>query len=187
MRAIASSKLPWNINVLASGSRKRTENSTLAGTSLRNRSRLLPTQGRGPRESSFAQGADQLGSLTQSTCPASAVPLSEIAQRVRVRLAQDRAELCVASEPLRKILPVLYPQCSDKRIAPLVSDLAVPVSAAIVEPIVTVLTHVLLRKILSRAPARTPTTPTPITRAVPRHDAAAEAAGGSVAEVDDSG
>ena len=112
--------------------------------------------------------------------------LSEIAQRVRVRLAQDRAELCVASEPLRKILPVLYPQCSDKRIAPLASDLAVSVSAAIVEPIVTVLTHVLLPKILLRAPARAPATPAAIARTIARHDAAAEAARGGVAQVDDA-
>ncbi len=37
------------------------------------------------------------------------------------------------------------------------------------------------------APTRTPATPAPITRSVPRHDAAAEAAGRGVAQVDDAG
>jgi len=37
------------------------------------------------------------------------------------------------------------------------------------------------------APARAPATPTPIARTIPRHDAAAEAATGSVAQVDDAG
>jgi len=38
-----------------------------------------------------------------------------------------------------------------------------------------------------RAPARAPTTPAAIARTVSRHDAAAEAAGGSVAQIDDAG
>src|SRR6202035_5782235 len=40
---------------------------------------------------------------------------------------------------------------------------------------------------LLAAPAGAAATPAPIARTVPRHDAAAEAAGGSVAQVDDAG
>jgi hypothetical protein len=44
-----------------------------------------------------------------------------------------------------------------------------------------------LRATSLAAPTRTPATPASIARTVPRHDAAAEAAGGSVAQVDDAG
>jgi hypothetical protein len=40
---------------------------------------------------------------------------------------------------------------------------------------------------LLRAPARTPATPAAVATAIPRHNAAAEAARGSIAQVDDAG
>ena len=46
---------------------------------------------------------------------------------------ENRSELCIAPIALRKILPVSLSQRADERIAPLVADFPVIISATIVE------------------------------------------------------